>query len=155
MVITKIAHVVGTSTFVVLDVDLEGVLGVASSYEDAYALALTLESRNQGFDFEAVYKIYPRKLGKKTGITWLKRNVKSRSRYSALLEAVMNYERYHKERGTEEQYLQHFVTWVKRFEDWTTDNMPNDMKFQVSKTPIKVTEHDVERLLLKHGHLEY
>lgn len=154
MVITRIAHVVGSKTHVVLDNDLEGVLGVASSYEEAYALALKLESRNQGFDFEAVYNIYPRKIGKKSGITWLKRNVKSRSRYEILLEAVTNYRNYHKVRGTDEQFLQHFTTWVKRFEDWTTANMPNDMKFQVTKTLPKVTERDVERLLQRNGYLE-
>lgn len=142
---TVLAHVIGSKRYVVLDGSLEAVLGTCEGYEEAQRLALDIEAKNMGFDFEAVYKIYPRKISKASGIKWLKQNVKSRSRYELLLEAVQNYAKYTKDRDLEEQFIQHFSTWVRRFEDWTNENLKET---RVHPQQIaKKTHLDIEKLL--------
>jgi len=146
---TRLAHVVGSNMYVVLDGSLEGVLAVVEGADEAQKVALDIEARNQGFDFETIWKLYPRKMGKKSGITWLKRNIKSRSRYEKLLQAVTNYKRFTEDQGTAEQFIMHFTTWVKRFEDWTDENMPGLAPLNKIKT--KVSALDIENLLGRHG----
>jgi len=119
---TRLAHVTGTNTYVILDESLEAVLGQAEGSDEALRIASQIESRNQGFDFEAIYKAYPRKISKASGIKWLKMNVRSRTRYDKLLEAVKNYSHYVADKQMDEQFVQHFSTWVRRFEDWTDEN---------------------------------
>jgi hypothetical protein len=146
---TKLAHVVGSNQYVILDGGLEGVLAVVEGADEARRVALEIEARNQSFDFEEIWKLYPRKIGKKSAITWLKRNVKSRSRYEKLQDAVANYTAHTIVNDTAEQFILHFSTWVKRFEDWTTENMPTLRKPQYIATP--VSKLDIEALLGRHG----
>jgi hypothetical protein len=132
--------------YVVLDGSFEAVLGFCEGYSEALALSLEIECRNQGFDFEAVWKIYPRKIAKKSGILWLKKNVRSRSRYDLLMQAVNNYAAYCDARSMEEQFIQHFSTWVKKFEDWTTESIKETFvpPQQISTRPVHL---DIEKLL--------
>lgn len=148
-VVCRIAHVVGSNVHVVLDNSMEAVLGMAQSYEEAASIAQEIEIRNQNFDFEIVWALYPRKMGKKSGIIWLKRHVRSQSRYDLVLEAVKNYAEYCRDRGTEEQFILHFSTWVKKFEDWISENNPNIVVKNRQKGVPELRAFDVERLLLR------
>jgi hypothetical protein len=75
------------------------------------------------FDFEAVYKIYPRKIGKATGIKRLKQMIKSREKYNLLLLAVENYAQQMK--AEDEKYIKHFSSWVSVWEDYIPESVLN------------------------------
>lgn len=70
--------------------------------------------------FEEIYKLYPRKIGKASGIRWLKSHVKTQEKFEKVKAACERYSSYVKREGWEEKYIQHFSTWVKRWEDWAT-----------------------------------
>ncbi len=148
-VITRIAHVVGSNIHVVLDGSMEAVLGIANSYEEAASIAQTIEIRNQNFNFDEVYAHYPLKKGKTMGLKWLKRHVRSQSRYDLLVQAVFNFRKEVAEKGTEPQFIPHFSTWVKRFDDYIDENMatPGGNKMK-DHTTVELNDDDVERLLL-------
>lgn len=73
------------------------------------------------FDFESIYKEYPRKEGKTAGIRWLQSHVKTQKAYEDLTLAVDRYRRHCAAARTESQFIPHFSTWVKRYPDWVTD----------------------------------
>jgi hypothetical protein len=140
-VVCKLAHVVGENRYIVLDGELEAVLGIGDSIEAAMEIAKDIEARNLAFNFEQIYDLYPRKVGKSTGIKWLKTNIKSRSRYEKLNEAVRNFASYTEAIDTETPFIPHFSTWVKRFEDWTDENAPElcrKLKPQIKYAPPSV-----------------
>lgn len=71
-------------------------------------------------DFEKIYEIYPRKIGKKLGIQRLQSKVKTDEKYKLLLGAVEAYQDYCANSIKEEKYIKHFSTWVNEWEDWIT-----------------------------------
>lgn len=73
------------------------------------------------FDFESIYKSFPRKLGKTSGIKWLKAHIKTLEKYSLLAQAVDNYAKHCDENVTEIKFILHFSTFVRRWEDWIPD----------------------------------
>lgn len=84
---------------------------------------VTIVSDIKSFDFEAVYKSYPRKQGKTPGMAWLKSNIKTEKDYVALAAAAKNYATYTSNAATEEKFIKHFSTWVRQWRDWTTENV--------------------------------
>lgn len=74
----------------------------------------------RSFDFEKVYEIYPRKIGKKLGLQRLYAKVKSEEKYKLLLGAVEAYKDYCDNSIKEEKYIKHFSSWVNEWEDWIT-----------------------------------
>lgn len=141
---TKLAKILDAEMYVVLDGSMETVLGLASSIEDAREIEASLLER--AFDFESIWKAYPRKLGKASGMKWLRGNVRTQNRFQRLRCAVENYRNYCQQNDTDEKYIQHFSTWVKRFEDWVLIEPPqNGQSGQNSQT------RSIEDELLKHG----
>ncbi len=69
-------------------------------------------------DFEALYKAYPRKLGKAKGIAKLEKTIKTQEQYDQVRKALEKYSRHVITSGTEEKYVQHFSTWVNNWSDW-------------------------------------
>ena len=70
-----------------------------------------------GFDFELVYQLYPRKIGKKKGLQRCRSQIKTREKYDALLRAVRNYAQ--EMQGTAETYIKHFDSWMNgHWEDY-------------------------------------
>lgn len=61
---------------------------------------------------EEIYKLYPRKLGKATGINNLIETVHTASDLEFFLKAVNNYSTDCAKKGTEEKYIKHFSTFV-------------------------------------------
>lgn len=80
------------------------------------------------YDFETPYKKYPRKLGKATGMKWLKKHVKSDDKFMQFVAAVNFYAKYVSDRNVEEKYVMHFSTFARRFEDWTPDKFEETVK---------------------------
>lgn len=72
------------------------------------------------FDFNAIYELYPRKIGKKTGIERLKRKITTPEKYELLIQAVKHYAE--QMTGVEEKYIKHFSSWVSCWED----SLPED-----------------------------
>jgi uncharacterized protein YdaU (DUF1376 family) len=68
------------------------------------------------FDFETVYKAYPKKLGRKRGLKLCESRVKSASQYSDLQRAVTNYAR--SVEGTDPKFIKHFDTFMGCWEDY-------------------------------------
>ncbi len=75
-------------------------------------------SREKTFDLTVIYQMYPRKLGKVTGLNKLGRRIKSQESYDRCFAAVANYAEHCKRENLEEKYIMHFSTWVSKFEDW-------------------------------------
>jgi hypothetical protein len=75
------------------------------------------KEKNKGvFDFEAVYKNYPRKEGKKKGFEKLTTIIKTQGDYDNLLLSVENYSE--QERESERKHIKHFSTFVNCYEDY-------------------------------------
>lgn len=73
-------------------------------------------SASSEFDLEAVYKKYPRKVGKTQGIKKLAKEIHSQEDYQSLLVAVDRYSA--SVRGAEPQFIKHFSSWATSWRDW-------------------------------------
>jgi len=72
------------------------------------------------FDFEALYKLYPRHEGKRKGLDRCRAQIKTRAKYDAFAVAVANYGRKITTAGTEPQYVKQFDTFLGCWEDFVT-----------------------------------
>lgn len=70
------------------------------------------------FDFEEVYKKYPRKLKKKQGLLKLTKTVKCKDDYDKLLLAIERFCKFHETSATELKFIPHFSTFTNSWEDW-------------------------------------
>lgn len=70
-------------------------------------------SGGESFDFDAVYDLYPRKLGRKKGLQRCRSQIKTREKYDALLRAVKNYAAH-----ADPAYTKHFDTFMGCWEDY-------------------------------------
>lgn len=70
-------------------------------------------------DLEYLYRIYPRKIGKKIGLKKLKSIIKSKEIYNNVKLAIENYREYCKYHKIELKFTKHFNTFVGCWEDWT------------------------------------
>jgi hypothetical protein len=82
------------------------------------------------FDFEEIYKLYPRKLGKAEGISRLKKTIFTPEDFDALKLAVENYSKHCASQGTEEKYIKHFSSFVgtqdkPHWRDWINYSVSN------------------------------
>lgn len=102
----------------------------------------TARSRLPSFDFEVLYKKYPRKLGKASGMQRLAKMVKTPEDYQALDQAIQNYAKHCAQKGTEEKFIKHFDSFVgtvdkQHWRDWV------DYQF----TPLEKPKRDYSFLL--------
>jgi len=67
-------------------------------------------------EFERIYSLYPRKMGKKRGKERFKRQIKTPDDYKNFEKAVHNYIICTK--NTEKQYMKHFSTFMLDWEDF-------------------------------------
>jgi hypothetical protein len=70
------------------------------------------------FDFEAVYKKYPRKEGKAQGMKVCKAQIRSQDDYNLLSRAVERYAEHVSKNGTEAKFIKHFSTFMNSWRDW-------------------------------------
>lgn len=76
------------------------------------------------FDFDAVYKIYPRKSGKTKGLEKCSISIKDIDKYNALLQSVKNYSAICDAEGTEQKYIKMFSTFMGCWEDYIDIEIP-------------------------------
>lgn len=69
-------------------------------------------------DFEAIYRIYPRKEGKSAGMKKLAIHVTDEETYNRVMNAAKNYAMLCKSRGTELRFIKLFVTFVNNWMDY-------------------------------------
>lgn len=77
------------------------------------------EQEKRRFDFEALYKKYPRKLGKSAGIAKAKSTVKTPEDYDRLSAAIDKFNEYHTQAKTEAKFIPYFSTFMSQWADWT------------------------------------
>lgn len=70
------------------------------------------------FDFESLYKKYPRKLGRAKGITACRSQIHSPEDFSALSLAIDRYTNHLKANGTEPRFIKHFSSFMSTWRDW-------------------------------------
>ena len=97
------------------------------------------EPKQDLFNFEEVYKLYPRKMGKKLGMDRCKRKVRTPEKYAQLKVAVENYASHCQRNKTEPQYIAHFSTFMNSWEDWI---------HPTQEKPIEGTKADVDMKLI-------
>lgn len=73
-------------------------------------------------DFEALYEAFPRKVGRKKGLTALMRKYQASKNKAVFFEAVKaaieKYKEHLIKEETEPRFVQHFSTFVNSWEDW-------------------------------------
>lgn len=70
------------------------------------------------FDFEILYKKYPRKEGKSRGMVICKSQIKSQEDYDLLSKAIDTYVIHCKVNKTEPRFLKHFSSFMASWKDW-------------------------------------
>ncbi len=78
-----------------------------------------IEKKRQ-FDFDVIYREYPRKDGKNEGLKICKARIKSEDDYDNLLAAVRRYRAHCEREGIEKQFIKHFSSFMNkdRWKDW-------------------------------------
>lgn len=71
------------------------------------------------FDFDKIYDLYPRKMGKKRGVELCKAKIKTQELYDQLLGAVQNYTAHIKRECTEPSFVKYFSSFMAEWSDWT------------------------------------
>lgn len=83
--------------------------------QDIQTNTITTASRTD-FDFESVYRRYPKKIGKSKGIKKLATEIKTLEDFEKLIVAVENYGQ--SRRGQDPKYTKHFSTFANEWRDW-------------------------------------
>lgn len=81
------------------------------------------------FDFDSLYKKYPRKDGKTKGIAACRVQIKSPEDFAALSLAVDRYAEHCKLTKTETRFIKHFSTFMSTWRDWLE---PETGRFQAA-----------------------
>jgi hypothetical protein len=70
------------------------------------------------FDFESVYRDYPRKLGKSPGLKKCRTHVKTEADYESLKYAIERYKQHCASNHVEAKFIMHFSTFMNQWRDW-------------------------------------
>jgi len=74
------------------------------------------------FDFDILYKAYPRKIGKTAGIKTAQRSIKTEEEYLSLKRAIENYVVLTRE--SEPKFIKHFSTFMNCWRDYVEIEVP-------------------------------
>jgi len=70
------------------------------------------------FDYEALYKAFPRKRGKSQGLRVARKTIKSRAQYESCLKAIENFNLAMKKENREKDKIMYFGTFMGQWTDW-------------------------------------
>jgi hypothetical protein len=89
--------------------------------------------KKEEFNFEEIYKRYPKKIGKSVGFRRLRASVKSERSFIDLQTALDRFCEFHTQKGTTKEYYPHFSTFTTTWRDWLdndagTVQLENDIK---------------------------
>lgn len=94
-------------------------------------------SESDKFDFESIYKKYPKKEGKSRGFKILKVQIKTKEDYENIIKAIDNYSIYCSTNIKERKYIKHFSTFMGEWRDW--------INYEESKD-IELTEEQLNKI---------
>ena len=109
------------------------ILGIGSAGLNAYIFYReTFESKLElkdttatQKDLEALYGLYPKKVGKKAGLKKLAQIIKSDEDYNRVQAAILNFSRYVENR--DKQYIPHFSSFLNKYlDDFLPENYEED-----------------------------
>lgn len=83
------------------------------------------------FDFDLIYKNYPRKLGKLKGLEICRRTIKTQQDFEDLKKSVNNYSTYCKTENTEKKFIKHFSTFMGCWKDFIEIEIEIDQKQKI------------------------
>jgi len=66
----------------------------------------------------ALYEIYPKKVGKKLGLSRCQKKIKTKGALEDLSRAVANYTKSCENKGTDKQFIKQFDTFMNCYEEW-------------------------------------
>lgn len=104
------------------------------------------------FDFETLYKSYPRKEGKAVGLKKCKVEIKTPADFELLKKAIQSYLNFCTTNKTETRYIKHFSTFMTSWRDWldeetgTAITQPDPGKEWLAKTLAKEKANGTLRL---------
>lgn len=78
----------------------------------------SIKTISPGFDLEALYSLYPRKLGKTNGLKRASKQIKTPEQYERLRAAITSYADQVRRDGTEPKYVKHFSSFMGCWEDY-------------------------------------
>jgi hypothetical protein len=90
-------------------------------------------------EFERLYQLYPRKLGKQEGLKKLKTHLKTPDDIQLFGSALTRFLKYHSDKGTDPQYIPYFSTFVSSWRDWIEEDTGKEVKL-VDQEQIKKQE---------------
>ncbi len=90
------------------------------------------------FDFDSVYKKYPKKVGKAGGEKVFRRDIRSAEDYAALNIAVENYTKHLSSEKIEAKFIKHFSTFMASWRDWCDSDAGSVIGVARKKTTLEV-----------------
>lgn len=84
--------------------------------------------RSPRFDFDLIYKEYPRKEGKQKGIQICKREIKTIGDFELLFDAVKRYKAHVSNSKTEPKYIKHFSSFMASWRDWSDSDAGSSLE---------------------------
>ena len=88
-------------------------------------------NKSSKFDFLEIYKLYPRKIGKKDGLEICETEILTQEDYSLLCKAVKKYAAFCASENKDDKFIMYFSTFMGLWRDWSDDdagstNLPNN-----------------------------
>jgi hypothetical protein len=83
----------------------------------------------QIFDFESLYKKYPRKVGKERGLKICALQIKTQKDFDDLSLAIDRYVVHLKENATDSKFIKHFATFMGSWRDWLDETHGSSENF--------------------------
>jgi hypothetical protein len=98
-----------------------------NSDNPSHRTVIVIDNKNEQFDFDALYKQYPRKVGKTPGLKKLRTLIHSPSDYEAVREGIKRYREKIAREKIEPRFVAQFSTWVNQ-ERWkdAPDDTPSE-----------------------------
>lgn len=72
--------------------------------------------------FDAIYRLYPRKMGKSQGKKRFEKQIKTDQDRFNLVLAIERFVIYHEKRGTDVEFIPYFSTFMSHWTDWLDDS---------------------------------
>lgn len=70
------------------------------------------------FDFDSIWKDFPKKLGRSQALRHFRASVKTESDWMSIKKALANYKRHIQDKSIESRFIQHGKTWFNNWRDW-------------------------------------
>lgn len=101
------------------------------------------------FDFDALYKKYPRKLGRQKGLRIAQDQIKTPDDYNALDLAITRYGEHCRLNSTAPEFIKYFSTFMSEWKDWIDVEICDESKIPKDVSAARLLkvleEHDLKK----------